>query len=453
MTRRQLRMGLGLAISLALTVGTTVSGQSRPGMAKPDKDPPKRETPKESRKEPRPEPRREPRPEPRRETRPEPRRETRPEPPRSMPRNDGGNRGSSGRSNDRDVPAGRPVKVDGKNDEVRVGNGVSFEKQREQNERERIEAEQRRQEREKQEQIERERDAREEAEFKERQQLEDQRLAALRQEIERLEATDRALANERRLELRRREQAWRDREDERRRARDLARERRDRLNFGAFAPVAPGKPAKPPRDVKAKPGKPVLPPAAPLSAEQLAAALVDLESGELKQELAALELLAKAAADENRAKVALAIEPHLNKADPVKRKAAAKALAVWASVEQVPAVLALLPELDKETRHDAIATLGILKDARSIGALADRLTIPQDRQAAVEALQACGPAAAPAAAKKLSHDEMWVRAAAIDVLGEVGGAENKDALKELAENDPEAFVRNKASNAVRQLGG
>jgi len=459
MVRRTLQVCGHGAFWVVLLSGVAVFGQGRPSMEKKESRPePRKESRPEPRKESRPEPRNESRPEPRKESRPEPRREvSRPEPSRNMPRNDGGGRGSSGQSGNREAPAvDRPAFGGGKADGGGpIGNLQSREQMKEQAELNRLEALRLRKERDEQDRIEREREEREEAEFKKKQQLEEQRLAELRREIQRLEAIDLVLAAERRQELRRLEKQWRDQEDARERDREVDRLRRGKQNWGVVPapPIAPIARVKPARGAAAKPVKPVEPGPAPLTAEQLAVAFKNLESGDLKQELAALDLLAKAAADENRVNVAKAIEPHLNKADPVKFKAAAKALAVWASVEQVPQLLELLPDLDKAARRDAIVTLGTLKDVRAIVPLVELLTVPVDRHAAVEALTAIGPKAAPLVTKQLVHDEFWVRAAAVDVLAEVGGAESRDALKQLAEDDPEAFVRTKASNAVRQLGG
>lgn len=291
-----------------------------------------------------------------------------------------------------------------------------------------------------------------------------ERQEAMRQEQQKREANANEAARERAQrdareralqdQQRRRLDNERDRleEDRRRLDRDRRRDldRNDDLNRNFVPPAAP-KNSRPAAARIEKPAKPAAAAPEPLSAAELAAALEDLASGDRKRVLEALERLGKAQADGDRAPVAKQIAEHLDKESPLERKLASKALEVWGTVEQVPQILELLDDFDKDVRLSAIHALGDLKDPRAIGPLADRLVVAADRSAAARSLKELGPEVEPAVLKHLSHEDVMVRAMTADVLGAVGGKASADALKDAVENDASDFVRGKARGAARAV--
>lgn len=488
---------LGLLVLLFLPIESSWGQSKRPtsGKSEEKESKPARESSRssESRERPRPEPRRESRPEPRRETRPEPRRETRPEPRREMPQarpapaprmenrptnssNTGRNSRDSegktspqaGKPGDGNANSGanpgadRPTPAADNNGGVNGEFNVEFGVNRTQMEMWAAHMKQLAEEREK----ERERrkledDAREaeEAARREKQEREAREFAAIAAEISRLRAARdaRADAIERDLERRKREQE--EREEEWRRKQKKERDRRDDWDRQMFGPnaqrmarQAPKPPAKQAAEKRAAQAEQAAA-RVPLDAQALAAALDDLNSGDIAREIQALETLAKAVAEGDRETVAKAILPHLARDNPAKRLSATRALANWATAEQLPTLIGLLDVEDKEARHEVIRSLRDLGDPRAIEPLAKRLETPDDRATAAKALAEFGQAAEKVWRDRLTHEDMWVRAAAIDALAELGGPEIAEQLQGVADRDESDFVKRKALAGVRKIGG
>ena len=196
--------------------------------------------------------------------------------------------------------------------------------------------------------------------------------------------------------------------------------------------------------------RPVPAPREPLTEEQIAQALKDLGSGDAAAETAALERLATCLSGQDRQNVARAIVPHLDRANAAKRKLAFRALANWATADDLPRLVEGLQEPDKAVRAAAMKALGELRDARAIQPLVDRLLVAVDRGPAVAALKEIGADCEQAVLPFLNHEEMWVRSAAVDILSEVGGAEALQAMEQLRENDEEKFIREKVAGVLRK---
>jgi HEAT repeat protein/tRNA A-37 threonylcarbamoyl transferase component Bud32 len=133
------------------------------------------------------------------------------------------------------------------------------------------------------------------------------------------------------------------------------------------------------------------PPRPPANVPQVLAALND--DANPSRRSAALEWLAQAAPEEeHRAAVVEALEPLLagggEAADPV-----ARALAHWATREQVPTLLGMLDSPSGGVRAAALEALGRLPDDRAILPIAGRLPDSFDRAAAGRSLEALGPRA------------------------------------------------------------
>lgn len=283
-------------------------------------------------------------------------------------------------------------------------------------------------------------------------------IAQIRAEIERLRAIDAEQARQQERELERRErQLMRDRErweDERREREDDRRRRQARAANPPAPPPAPAAPRVARAPKAPKPPKPEAPKPRELTAAELDATLEDLASDDVERQQVALGKLGLAIADDaQRAKVTAALLPHVDSANPKLAAPATLALAVWADAERAPRVVKLLDSKQVDVRRAAFRTLAVLKPKDTAEAIAARLSVPSDRNLAADALVALGAEGEVAASARADHDELWVRSAVIDILEAIGGKTSRATLNRLADGDPESFVRNKASDALRNLGG
>jgi HEAT repeat protein len=221
-------------------------------------------------------------------------------------------------------------------------------------------------------------------------------------------------------------------------------------------------------------------------ADRMAKALAALNSDSPSRRKAGLRRLLAAKPDERWEQVARALEGRLNDPDDEVRMKVILALGVWGTKESVTPLLdalrnrktwlvaadalrqlheaGVLPEErrgevaralerileDKNWSHvEVILVLGRLKDEESAEPLAQRLEEVADRQAAGEALRALGPAAEKAVAKRLQHEDVGVRWAACEILGDIGTPASIPALKAL-END-RFFPARVAQDAARRI--
>jgi HEAT repeat protein len=168
---------------------------------------------------------------------------------------------------------------------------------------------------------------------------------------------------------------------------------------------------------------------------ELSLALADLKSADAKRRQDAARRLEKMPVDnERRKEVAQALEALLEDTAPGGGPdLAAKALVVWATKDNVPALIKALDHQSAGVRHPALEALGKLKDERSVEPVARRLTQGADRTQAVKALQALGPPAEKEALKYLQAQDKAVRIAACHVLQEVGTKASVPALQATAQ--------------------
>jgi HEAT repeat protein len=135
--------------------------------------------------------------------------------------------------------------------------------------------------------------------------------------------------------------------------------------------------------------------------------LVSLKSPDANQRALAADWFTRAPVEEQRrAEVVRALEPCLRDSDGRVCVAAARALGIWGTRDNVPALIDLLNELANNRgafpiRHAAMEALSKLKDERAVAPIAARLPDITDLQAAGAALQAFGPAAEPEVVKYL----------------------------------------------------
>src|SRR5262249_25692055 len=146
----------------------------------------------------------------------------------------------------------------------------------------------------------------------------------------------------------------------------------------------------------------------------------DLRSEDAGRRRDAAGRLAQAEPKGRRAEVARALVALLADREAPTRQAAAGALAVWATKDNVKAPIEIVADKDYVGRSPALDALGRLKDARAAEAVAGRLPELSDRGKASAALQAMGPKAAGAVAKYLTHADLWVRLEVCKVLKAIG---------------------------------
>jgi HEAT repeat protein len=128
-----------------------------------------------------------------------------------------------------------------------------------------------------------------------------------------------------------------------------------------------------------------------------------------------------------RGEVAKALEPLLDDSDLGVRADGMRALALWATQENVPALIAALDKRD--LKRPAMSALGKLKDERAVEPVAKHLLNLGDRAPASQALQAMGPLAEKEVVKYLQHADKGVRIEACRILQTVGTKTSLPALK------------------------
>jgi HEAT repeat protein len=126
-----------------------------------------------------------------------------------------------------------------------------------------------------------------------------------------------------------------------------------------------------------------------------------------------------------QAQVAQALNKLFASPDNNQREVGLKAAAVWASPDNVPALLQILqadPERSDGTTSAVIKLLGKLKDPRAAAVLAERLRHGGERSILEAALVSIGPAAEPEVSKYRDSPDQGVRAEAVKILRMLGSA-------------------------------
>jgi predicted Zn finger-like uncharacterized protein len=145
----------------------------------------------------------------------------------------------------------------------------------------------------------------------------------------------------------------------------------------------------------------------------------DLKAGDFDYRKSVAEWLCQIPVkEERRREVADALNPLLTDSRPDVRLAALKALAVWGTPNEVPAIIRAVDDDSNEVRQLAMQTLVRLKDPRGVDAIAGRLSNLFDRDQATRALQDMGPAAEKAVVKYYHHKDNDVRDRARRLLQE-----------------------------------
>jgi HEAT repeat protein len=157
--------------------------------------------------------------------------------------------------------------------------------------------------------------------------------------------------------------------------------------------------------------------------DAFAAALGSLNDDKVFGRLKGLKWFAKADPDHpRRAEAARDIARLMQEGGVSEKREAAAALAKWATRDEVPALLDILKEKTQSigTRPAAMKALARLRDERATATLAEMLASPFESKEAVAALVAIGPLVEGEVLPYLEHDRYTAKAAACQVLKEVG---------------------------------
>jgi uncharacterized protein len=190
-------------------------------------------------------------------------------------------------------------------------------------------------------------------------------------------------------------------------------------------------------------------------------ALAAIKSGDSARQLLAVNWLARANVDAARQpEIAKALERLLTDPDKNLQNAAMKALVVWASTDNVPAIITVVQNEEFspqviEARHLGMATLGRLKDERGVAPVAQRLSNIHDRSFASKALIAMGPIAETEVAKNLENNDIGTQREACRILKAIGTKASIPALEvaSRSKNRQVAAAAKDALNTVKARGG
>jgi HEAT repeat protein len=157
--------------------------------------------------------------------------------------------------------------------------------------------------------------------------------------------------------------------------------------------------------------------------DAFAAALGGLKDDNVFGRLKGLKWFAKADPDHpRRAEAAKELARRLGEGNVSEKREAATALAQWATRDEVPVLIDVLKEksLGIGTRPAAMKALARLRDERAAAPLAEMLASPFESKEAVKALVAIGPLVEGEVLPYLEHTNYTAKAAACQVLKEVG---------------------------------
>jgi len=186
--------------------------------------------------------------------------------------------------------------------------------------------------------------------------------------------------------------------------------------------------------------------------------LIDLKSSDGRTQKGAAERLQKVTppkeSDTRRKEIVSALITVAKSSDPWAPNEATKALATWATKDNVPELVKLLQEKssfsDIRIRKELLPMLGSLPDARSADAVAGFLTDFHSRSEASNALKRMGSVAEKPVAKFLVNQDQWVRQEACKILKDIG---TKNSLNTLVTStkDKDGTVARMATDAVREI--
>jgi serine/threonine protein kinase len=158
--------------------------------------------------------------------------------------------------------------------------------------------------------------------------------------------------------------------------------------------------------------------------------LAELDDGNFFTRRTALERLATMRPNDQRAKVAAKLVELTEGDDQRIRWEAIKALGVWGSENEVPALLKAMEPKDTFTRREALKVIGRFKDARTLPAVILCFRDHQTRGDAGQSLREMGPMAEADVLALLDEKEaLFFRLDVIQVLADIGTEKSVPVLR------------------------
>jgi hypothetical protein len=152
-----------------------------------------------------------------------------------------------------------------------------------------------------------------------------------------------------------------------------------------------------------------------------------------------------------RKDVIAALEPLRDDANASIRGAALKAYVHWADQDELDALIELAGHDDYFVRKAALEKLGQLGGKKAAAAIAPQLAELRYRTDATKALAAIGPDAVGAVVEVADAEDYQTRSAAYEVLGKIGGEKGRKLLQKRADEDPHFAAKLAAKRALDSL--
>jgi hypothetical protein len=197
-----------------------------------------------------------------------------------------------------------------------------------------------------------------------------------------------------------------------------------------------------------KPDKTPPPPPKRLTELEVKQLVSQLASADFAEARHAADVFAEAEVTQDRETVAKALVQLLQSTDTFAQVKAAQALEKWHTESTVPTLMDALGHENAFVRNAALRILPNYRTAEVARGLANRLH--EDRFLASDGLRKIGKPAEAAVRKQLTHREERVRAAACEILKEIGTKKSLDDLRE-ALSDSSLSVRLRGEQAIKAI--
>ena len=178
--------------------------------------------------------------------------------------------------------------------------------------------------------------------------------------------------------------------------------------------------------------------------------VLKLGSGDVFERTSATKELARIKPNEQQAEVAQKLAALLAYDDQFSRTGAAKALAVWGTSKEVPALIGALDHKDVFTRREALKAIGPLRDKRAIAPVVRCFKEFHTREDAKTALRAMGSMAEKELLGILTSDDVFLQVDAIKTLRDIGTEVSLPALRGAAASNS-TFITNAAREALEAI--
>jgi hypothetical protein len=172
-----------------------------------------------------------------------------------------------------------------------------------------------------------------------------------------------------------------------------------------------------------------LPPPKVTGDETIDRALEDLSAADRKNFVPAAQALSKMTPDKHRAVVAQKLAQELPKSTPGNRTPLLRALGVWGTPNEVPALMQMLSDKDVNTKNETMQALGKLRDGRAAALLVQCLYELSTQYHAEQALRAIGPPAEKEVLTLLNQNDIKLKVIAVRLLKDIGTQQSLPALQ------------------------